>query len=75
MIILIRVYKDERVIAAEAYDHDERRPDHRHPLERCRCIPAPLWRQRMFELAHEFDHDKITETVIYPTSKGQIGSP
>lgn len=69
MIQLIRVYKDGQVVTAEAYDHDERPIDHRHPYERCRCIPSPLWVKRMDELADEFEHDKITATAIYPSPK------
>lgn len=69
MIQLIRVYKDERIIAAEAYDYDERTPDHRHPMERCRCLPAPLWQSRMTLLAHEYPDCKVTVTPIYPSIK------
>lgn len=65
MIQLIRVYKDDRVVAAEAYEHDEYPVDHRHPAERCRCIPNPLWFQRYQTLKAETDHDKITVTPIY----------
>lgn len=64
MIQLIRVYdKDGRVIAAEAYDHDERPPNHRQ----CRCIPDPVWRSREKELAyiHAGEYDKITVTSIH----------
>jgi hypothetical protein len=67
MIILLRVYKDGRVIAAEAYDHDE--TPFIPPHLRCRCIPSPTWRVRESELARELDHDKITVTPIYLPDK------
>jgi len=68
VIQLIRVYKDERVIHAEAYDHDEYPPPLPEHL-RCRCIPSPVWRARVSKLSHEADYDKITVASIYPTPK------
>lgn len=68
MIQLIRVYKDGRVVHAEAYDWDEYPP----PLPahlRCRCIPQPVWRSRVTKLSHEADYDKITVDTIYPTPR------
>lgn len=64
MIQLIRAYKDERVIYAEAYDHDEYPP----PLpehERCRGLPTPIWKSRMSDLAVFGGYDKVTVTSIY----------
>lgn len=70
MIILLRVYKDERVIAAEAYDHTEKVPQPDVPAwARMRCFPTPLWRQREYALSQEFVHDKITATPIYLPDK------
>jgi len=69
MIQLIRVYnKDERVIRAEAYDHDEYPPP-LPPHLRCRCFPTPIWRTRQVELKHEFNHHKITVETIYLTPR------
>jgi hypothetical protein len=66
MIILLRVInEDGRVIHAEAYVHDERLVDHRHPYERCRCIPEPTWRVREYDLKQEFKSCKVTTTSIY----------
>jgi hypothetical protein len=67
MIQLIRVYRDGLVIHAESYDRNERPVEHRHPLERCRCIPEPIWRVREYELRQQFKQDKVTVTTIYPT--------
>jgi hypothetical protein len=66
LIILLRARnKDGRVVAAEAYFHDEKPEDHRHPLERCRCIPSPTWQFRMTELKHENPGCKVTADPIY----------
>jgi hypothetical protein len=71
MIQLLRVLdKDGRTIHAEAYDYNERAEDHRHPYERCRCIPQPLWKSRMsFLAAIEYKGFKVTATTIYPSRK------
>jgi hypothetical protein len=39
--------------------------DHRHPYERCRCIPEPTWRVREYDLKQEFKSCKVTTTSIY----------
>lgn len=68
MIELLRVYdEDGFVVHAESYYHNEMPEDHRHPWERCRCLPAPLWQSRMTELKYEFPGHKITATSIYPS--------
>lgn len=69
MIQLIRVYRHGEVIHAEAYGHDEYPVDDRHPHERCRCIPTPLWRTREYKLTNTFPSCEITVTPIYPTTK------
>lgn len=68
MIQLLRSYKDGRVVAAEAYDHDEF-PPLLPPHERCRCLPVPIWKSRMADLATFGGYDKVTVTSIYPVSK------
>lgn len=68
MIILLRVYRDGLVIHAESYYPDEYPVDHRHPYERCRCIPTPLWKARVDYLRLQFKQDKVTVTQIFPTS-------
>lgn len=68
MIQLIRVYRDERVIHAEAYEHDEYPPQPEAHL-RCRCIQVPVWYTRDRELTLSFKQDKVDVTAIYPTSK------
>lgn len=65
MIQLIRVYRDGLVIHAESYDHDEIAPDHRHPYERCRCMPSAIWQTRLSQLRDQFKDCKVTVDPIY----------
>ena len=65
MIILLRAFKDGKVVHAETYDHDEKPVDGRHPAERCRCIPDPLWRSRAHILAASGLYDHVTSDQIY----------
>jgi len=70
MIQLLRAYIDGRVIAAEAYDHDELLPQPDvPPWARMRCSPTPVWQSRMAHLATFGGYDKVTVTSIYPSTK------
>lgn len=55
MIHLIRVYKDDRVIAAKALDRGEVLYNslHQHPAVRCRCLRHMSWPDQMRQLAAE----------------------
>lgn len=76
MIHLIRVYKDNRVVFAQAIDKDDIIARHRLHSQQtgCRCAPVESWPQRIESLAHEHGLGRSTSnyTSTYTYQHGKV---